>query len=77
MRSSISSYASADQGLLKDGMGEGEGAGRGDGDGLWCGIGEGSRCKPISSNEVITPSIASRRGEGVFPCASDWAECAE
>lgn len=37
----------------------------------------------MSSKEVITSSIASRSGDGVFPLASDcaetaeWAECAE
>lgn len=31
----------------------------------------------MSSNEVITSSIASLNGEGVFPFMSDWAETAE
>lgn len=65
VRSFISLYSSADQGLLKEG-------GRGEGDGACCGDGEGgSRGRPMSSNDVITSSIASLNGEGVFPFMSD------
>lgn len=52
------SYASGDHGLLNIGCGDGDCPPRG---------------SPISSNEVITSSIASRRGDGVCPRPSEWA----